>query len=52
MRKLWQTKVHSLEDVHSSVNADTLGASEHHDHLRNCPNNLQNASGWFSKVPE
>ena len=51
-RKLWWTKAHGLEDVHSSVNADASGALEHHNHLRNCPNNLQNASGQFSKVLE
>ena len=51
-RKLWRMKAHGLEDVRSSVNADASGASEHHNHLRNCPNNLQNASGWFSKVLE
>ena len=44
--------MHGLEDVRSSINTDTSGASEHHNHLRNCPNNLQNASGWFSKVLE
>ena len=51
-RKLWQMKAHSLEDVCSSVNVDASGASEHCDHLRNCPNDLQNVLEQFSKVPE
>ena len=45
-------KVHGLENMCSSINADASGASEHHDHLRNCPNDLQNASEQFSKVLE
>ena len=52
LRKLRQTKAHSLEDVRSSINVDASGASEHRDHLRNCPNDLQNASEQFSKVLE
>ena len=45
-------KSHGLEDIHSSVNVDALEASEHCNHLRNCPNDLENASEQFSKVPE